>query len=47
VVNYGQIGALAADAMAEAVIRAATEATTSGGLPSARDLGTVPTRYRK
>jgi L-aminopeptidase/D-esterase-like protein len=45
--NYGQIGALAAEAMAEAVIRAATEATSSGGLPAARDLGTVPARFRK
>ena len=45
--NYGQIGALAAEAMAEAVIRAATEATSSGGLPAARELGTVPTRFKK
>ena len=41
-VNYGQIGALAAEAMADAMIRAATEATSSNGLPAARDLGTVP-----
>src|SRR3954471_9349384 len=46
-VNYGQIGALAAEAMAEAVIRAATQATASGGLPAARDLGTVPARFKK
>lgn len=46
-VNYGQIGALAADAMADAVIRAATEATASGGLPAARDLGTVPARFKR
>lgn len=45
-VNYGQIGALAAEAMARAVIRAATQATASNGLPAARDLGTVPARYR-
>lgn len=45
--NYGQIGALAAEAMAEAIVRAATEATSSNGLPAARDLGTVPPRFRK
>jgi L-aminopeptidase/D-esterase-like protein len=41
-VNYGQIGALAAEVMADAIVRAATQATSSHGLPSARDLGTVP-----
>ena len=46
-VNYGQIGALAAEAMAEAVIRAATEAASSGGLPAARDLGTIPARFKR
>jgi L-aminopeptidase/D-esterase-like protein len=40
------IGALAADALSEAIVRAATQATASGGLPSARDLGTMPTRFR-
>jgi len=40
------IGALAAEALSEAVVRAATQATASGGLPSARDLGTVPARYK-
>ena len=45
--NHGQIGALAAEAMAEAIVRAATEATSSHGLPAARDLGTVPSRFRK
>jgi L-aminopeptidase/D-esterase-like protein len=45
-VNLSVIGALAADAMAEAIVRAATEAERSGGLPSARDLGTVPARFR-
>lgn len=44
--NYGTIGALAADAIAEAIVRAAVEATSSHGLTSARDLGTVPARYR-
>jgi L-aminopeptidase/D-esterase-like protein len=40
------IGALAAEALSEAIIRAATQATASGGLPSARELNTVPTRFR-
>jgi L-aminopeptidase/D-esterase-like protein len=47
VVNYGQIGSLAAEAMADAIVRAATQATSSNGLPSARDLGTVPARLRR
>jgi L-aminopeptidase/D-esterase-like protein len=41
-VNYGLVGALAAEVMADAIVRAATQATSSGGLPAARDLGTVP-----
>ena len=45
--NYGQIGSLAAEVMADAVVRAATQATSSHGLPSARDLGTVPARFRQ
>jgi L-aminopeptidase/D-esterase-like protein len=40
------IGALAADALSEAIVRAAVHATSSGGLPAARDLGTVPARFR-
>jgi L-aminopeptidase/D-esterase-like protein len=40
------IGALAAEALSEAIVRAATQATASGGLPSARDLGTVPGRFK-
>ncbi len=40
------IGALAAEALSEAIVRAATQATASGGLPSARDLGTVPSRFK-
>jgi L-aminopeptidase/D-esterase-like protein len=46
-VNYGTVGALAAEAMADAIVRAATEATASNGLPAARDLGTIPTRLKK
>lgn len=44
--NYGTIGSLAAEAMAEAVVRAAVFATASAGLPAARDTGTMPARYR-
>ena len=44
--NYGQVGALAAEAMADAIVRAATQATSSQGLPAARDLGTIPARFR-
>lgn len=40
------IGALAADALSEAIVRAATQAVGSGGLPSARDLNTIPSRFR-
>ena len=36
--NVSVIGALAADAMAQAIVRAATQAQSSGGLPAARDL---------
>ena len=46
-VSYGIVGALAAEAMADAIVRAATEATASNGLPAARDLGTVPARFKK
>ena len=46
-VNYGQIGSLAAEAMADAIVRAATQATSSNGLPSARDLGTIPARFKQ
>jgi L-aminopeptidase/D-esterase-like protein len=43
--NYGAIGALAADVMAEAIVRAAVTASSSNGLPAARDLGTIPARF--
>jgi alkaline phosphatase D len=39
--NVTLIGALAAEAMADAIVRAATQATSSGGLAAAQDLGTV------
>jgi len=41
-----RIGALAADVLSEAIVRAAVQATSSGGLPAARDLGSVPARFR-
>jgi L-aminopeptidase/D-esterase-like protein len=44
--NITVIGALAADVLSEAIVRAVTEARASGGLPAARDLGTVPARLR-
>lgn len=40
------VGALAAEAVADAVLRAVSAARSLGGLPSARDLGTVPARFR-
>ena len=40
------IGALAADVLAEAIVRAAVQAQSLGGLPSARELGTIPPRYK-
>ena len=39
------IGALAAEAMAEAIVRAAVYAESLGGVPSARETGTVPPRF--
>ena len=40
------VGALAAEVLAEAIVRAVAQAQALGGLPAARDLGTVPPRYR-
>jgi L-aminopeptidase/D-esterase-like protein len=40
------VGALAAEVLSEAIVRAASKAETLGGLPSARELGTVPARLR-
>ncbi len=40
------IGALAADAMAEAIVRAVSKAESLPGIPSARELGTVPARIK-
>ena len=44
--NVAVIGALAADAMAEAIVRSVSVAETSEGVPAARDFGTVPARLR-
>jgi L-aminopeptidase/D-esterase-like protein len=44
--NVTLVGALAAEAMADAIVRAATEATANGGLAAARDLNTVPARFK-
>jgi L-aminopeptidase/D-esterase-like protein len=40
------VGELAAEALAEAIVRAAAKAGPLGGLPAARDLGSVPVRLR-
>ena len=40
------VGALAAEAMAEAIVRAAALAQSSSGVPAARELGTVPARLK-
>ena len=45
-VSVSIVGALAADAMAEAIVRAVSRAESVAGVPSARELGTVPTRLR-
>lgn len=44
--SASQVGMLAAEALAEAIVRAASKAAPLGGLPAARDLGTVPARLR-
>src|SRR5262245_9287240 len=40
------VGALAAEAMAEAIVRAAVKAESSNGVPAAREIGSVPARYK-
>jgi len=44
--DVSTVGALAADVMSEAIVRAAVMAKGSGGLPAAADLGTVPARFK-
>ena len=40
------VGALAADAMAEAIVRAVSKGESLAGVPSAKELGTVPARIK-
>jgi L-aminopeptidase/D-esterase-like protein len=40
------VGALAAEAVTEAIVRAVSKAESLGGVPSARELGTVPARIK-
>ena len=40
------IGALAAEVLADAIVRAAVQAQSLGGVPSAREMGTIPARYK-
>ena len=44
--NVSVIGALAADALAEAIVRAVSKAESVEGIPSAKSLGTVPSRIK-
>lgn len=44
--SVSHIGALAAEALSEAIVRAVAEAQGLPGFPSARDLGTVPARLK-
>lgn len=44
--NVTMIGAMAAEAMADAIVRAAAQAESLLGAPSARELGTVPARWK-
>jgi L-aminopeptidase/D-esterase-like protein len=44
--NLTVIGALAAEAMSDAIVRAVTQNPGLAGVPSARDLGTVPERFK-
>ncbi len=44
--NLSMIGALAAEAMADAIVRAVTQNQSLGGSPSARELNTVPARFK-
>src|SRR5262245_52275423 len=44
--NLAIVGALAAEAMADAILRAVTQNPGLSGVSSARDLGTVPARFK-
>jgi L-aminopeptidase/D-esterase-like protein len=45
-VSLTVLGALAAEAMAEAIVRAVSMADSLPGVPSARELGTAPPRIK-
>lgn len=45
-VSVTVVGALAAEAMAEAIVRAVSKAESLPGIPAARELGTVPARLK-
>ena len=44
--NVTVVGALAAEALSEAIVRAVAQATGAAGFPSARDVGSVPARLK-
>ncbi len=44
--NVALVGALAAEAMAEAIVRAVSKAESIEGIPPPRELGTVPARIK-
>ena len=44
--DISTVGALAADVLSEAIVRAAVMAKSAGGLPAAADTGTVPARFK-
>jgi L-aminopeptidase/D-esterase-like protein len=44
--NLTLLGAMAAEAMAEAIVRAVAYADSLNGVPSARELGTIPARLK-
>ena len=44
--NVSMIGALAAEAMADAIVRAVTQTESVAGVPSAKELGTIPAKWR-
>ena len=45
-VSVTMVGALAAEVMSEAIVRAVSKAESIGGVPAARELGTVPARIK-
>jgi L-aminopeptidase/D-esterase-like protein len=46
-VSVTVLGALAAEAMSEAIVRAVSQAESLNGVPSARELGSVPSRLQR